>query len=190
MMNLIIQTHNIELTDWLRQYVEKKIGRLEKYLPDISEAKVELREEKTRSAADRAVAQVTLRSRRTILRAEERTGDMFASIDAVSDKLERRIRRFKGKHARNHKRGIAEAALLEESLSPAMAHDEEETSDDGHIVRTKRFDVYPMDSEEAIEQMELLGHDFFVFLNADAGQVNVIYRRRTGDYGLIQPVIA
>ena len=187
MMNLIIQTHNIELTDWLRQYVEKKIGRLEKYLPDIDEVRVELREEKTRSAADRAVAQVTVRSRRTILRAEERSGDMFASIDAISDKLERRIRRFKGKRARNHKRAIAEATLLEESLTPLPT--DEGNPEEGHIVRTKRFDVYPMDSEEAIEQMELLGHDFFVFLNTDEGQINVLYRRRTGDYGLIQPVL-
>ena len=190
-MNMIIQTHNVELTDWLRQYVEKKIGRLEKYMPDIDEVRVELREEPTRSASDRAVAQVTVRSRRTILRAEERTGDMFASIDAVSDKLERRIRRYKGKRARNHKRAIAEANIMEETMSPvAELLAEEEEPLDGGIVRTKRFEVYPMDPLEAVEQMELLGHDFFVFLNADEGQINVLYRRRTGDYGLLQPVIA
>ncbi len=190
MMNMIIQTHNVELTDWLRQYVEKKIGRLERYLPDIDEVRVELREEATRSASDRAVAQVTVRSRRTILRAEERSGDMFASIDAVSDKLERRIRRFKGKRARNHKRAIAEANIMEEAFSPAIGVLEEEESTNGGIVRTKRFEVYPMDPMEAVEQMELLGHDFFVFLNADDGQLSVLYRRRTGDYGLLQPVIA
>jgi len=191
MMNMIIQTHNVELTDWLRQYVEKKIGRLEKYMPDIDEVRVELREEATRSASDRAVAQVTVRSRRTILRAEERTNDMFASIDAVSDKLERRIRRYKGKRARNHKRAIAEANSMEESMSPvAELLLEEEESPDGGIVKTKRFEVYPMDAIEAVEQMEMLGHDFFVFLNADEGQINVLYRRRTGDYGLLQPVIA
>ncbi len=190
-MNMIIQTHNVELTDWLRQYVEKKIGRLEKYMPDIDEVRVELREEPTRSASDRAVAQVTLRSRRTILRAEERSGDMFASIDAVSDKLERRIRRFKGKRARNRKRAIAEANIMEETLSPvAELLQEEEETPDNNIVRVKRFEVYPMDPLEAIEQMELLGHDFFVFLNADEGQINVLYRRRNGDYGLLQPVIA
>ena len=189
MMNLIIQTHNVELTDWLRQYVEKKIGRLERYLPDIDEARVELREESTRSASDRAVAQVTLRSRRTILRAEERTGDMFASIDAVSDKLERRIRRFKGKRARNHKRAIAEANVIEEAFAPTAEMIEEEVPE-AEIVRRKRFEVYPMDPLEAVEQMELLGHDFFVFLNAETGQINVLYRRRSGDYGLIEPIIA
>ncbi len=191
MMNLIIQTHNVTMTDWLRQYVEKKIGRLEKYLPDIDEVRVELREESTRSASDRAVAQVTLRSRRTILRAEERTGDMFASIDAVSDKLERRIRRFKGKRARNHKRAIAEANIIESSVSPvADLLVEEDEKPEAGIVKTKRFEVYPMDPMEAIEQMELLGHDFFVFLNTDSGDINVIYRRRSGDYGLLHPVIA
>ncbi len=188
-MNLIIQTHNVELTDWLRQYVEKKIGKLERYLPDIDEVRVELREERTRSASDRAVAQVTLRSRRTILRAEERTGDMFASIDAVSDKLERRIRRFKGKRARNHKRAIAEVAELEESMTPVAEMVAEEVPEQA-IVRRKRFEVYPMDPTEAIEQMELLGHDFFVFLNAETGQINVLYRRRNGDYGLIEPIMA
>jgi len=191
MMNLIIQTHNVKLTDWLRQYVEKKIGRLEKYMPDIDEVRVELREESTRSASDRAVAQVTVRSRRTILRAEERSGDMFASIDAVSDKLERRIRRYKGKRARNHKRAIAAANNLAGTMVPVadMLQAEEEIPEAG-IVRTKRFEVYPMDPLEAVEQMELLGHDFFVFLNADEGQINVLYRRRTGDYGLLQPAVA
>ena len=191
-MNLVIQSHNIKLTERLKKYVEKKIGRMERYLPDIDEVKVELREEKTRSAADRYVAQVTLRSRRTILRAEERSGDVFAAVDAVSDKLERRIRRFKGKRARNRKRAIAEANAIEETVSPvADLLEEKEPAPEGVIVRTKRFEVYPMDAAEAIEQMELLGHDFFLFLNVDDGQnLNVLYRRRSGDYGLLQPDIA
>ena len=190
MMNLIIQTHNVELTDWLRQYVEKKMSKLEKYLPDIDEIRVELRRESTRSASDRDVAQVTVHSRGTILRAEERTGDMFASIDAVADKLERRIRRFKGKRARNHKRAIAEANVIEETMSSVAELLAEEEAPEAAIVRTKRFEVYPMDALEAIEQMELLGHDFYVFLNDDDGQINVLYRRRSGDYGLLQPIIA
>jgi putative sigma-54 modulation protein len=190
MMNLVIQSHNVELTEKLKLYVEKKIGRLERYLPDIDDVKVELREEKARSSSDRQIVQVTLRSRRTILRAEERTADIHASIDAVSDKLERRIRRFKGKRARNHKRAIAEANSLEQSVSPVADLLDEDVMSDGNIVRTKRFEVYPMDAAEAIEQMEMLGHDFFLFLNADDGQINVLYRRRSGDYGLLQPDIA
>lgn len=184
-MKLTIQAHNVELTDWLEEYVNKKIGKLDRFLPDIDEARVELREEKTRSAADRAVAQVTIRSRRTILRAEERTGDMFASIDAVTDKLERRIERFKGKTARNSKRAVAQASLIEEAV--AILPLEEEAEESGRIVRTKRFDMQPMDAEEALEQMELLGHDFYVFQNAENGAVNVLYRRRDGNFGLLQP---
>jgi putative sigma-54 modulation protein len=188
-MKLNIQAVNVELTDWLEQYVEKKIGRLDKYFPDIDEAKVELREEQTRSASDRAIAQVTLFSKRTILRAEERSGDMFASIDAVSDKLERRIARYKGKTARNSKRAVAQINQMQEVMvdeAEEAAVDEEEG---GSIARVKSFEVLSMDAEEAVEQMELLGHDFYVFLNADTGTINVVYRRLEHDYGLLQPEI-
>ncbi len=189
-MKLNIQAVNVELTDWLEKYVEKKIGRLDKYLPDIDEAKVELREEQTRSASDRAIAQVTLFSRRTILRAEERSGDMFASIDAVSDKLERRIARYKGKTARNSKRAVAQINQMQEVMvdeAEEAAVDEE--TEGSSIARVKSFEVLSMDAEEAVEQMELLGHDFFVFLNADTGTINVVYRRLEHDYGLLQPEI-
>ncbi|NOZ50647.1 MAG: ribosome-associated translation inhibitor RaiA [Chloroflexi bacterium] len=186
-MKLTIQVYNVKLTDWLEEYVNKKIGKLERFLPDVDEARVELREEKTRSAADRAVAQVTLRTPRTILRAEERSGDMFASIDAVSDKLERRIQRFKGKKARNHKRKVAAIAMAAEAIAePAEIED---TTEGVNIARIKQFGVQPMDPEEAVEQMELLGHDFYLFLNPDSNAINVVYRRRSGDYGLIQPVV-
>ncbi len=188
-MKLSIQVHNVKLTDWLEAYVEKKIGRLERYLPEANEARVELREEKTRSAGDRAVAQVTLRMPRITLRAEERSGDMFASIDAVSDKLERRIQRYKGKKARNHKRKVAEANMVAETVALTEFSEEEEPAAPV-IARIKQFGVQPMDPEEAVEQMELLGHDFFLFLNPENNAINVIYRRRSGDYGLIQPVVA
>ncbi len=189
-MKLNIQAYNVELTDWLEQYVDKKIGKLDKYLPDIDEAKVELREEQTRSASDRAIAQVTLFSPRTILRAEERTGDMFASIDAVVDKLERRIARYKGKTARNSKRAVAQISTIQEAadeeVDDAVVDD---VTESGSIARVKRFEVQPMSAEEAVELMELLGHDFYVFLNADTGTINVVYRRRDDDYGLLQPEV-
>ena len=187
-MKLTIQAHNVELTDWLEQYVEKKIGRLDKYLSDIDEARVELREEQTRSTSDRAIAQVTLFSRRTILRAEERSGDMFASIDAVSDKLERRIARHKGKTARNSKRAVAQVTNYSDAImTPPI---EEEEIEGINIARVKRFEIQPMDAEEAVEQMELLGHDFYLFLDPGSGAVNIVYRRREEDYGLIQPIFA
>ncbi|MBC7222895.1 MAG: ribosome-associated translation inhibitor RaiA [Anaerolineae bacterium] len=179
-MQLTIKGKNVEVTDTLRQYVEKKIGKLDRYLPNIDEARVELSTENTKSASDRQVVQVTIRSRRTILRAEERSSDMLAAIDAVADKMVQRINRFKGKR-RNRGRGAPAEAV------PASV---EEAEEEHRIVRVKRFPVIPMDEEEAIEQMELLGHDFFVFYNVNDDAINVLYRRRDGNYGLIQPELS
>jgi putative sigma-54 modulation protein len=180
-MELTIKGKNVEVTNRLNDYVEKKIGKLDRYLPTISEAWVELSTEGARAAQDRQVCQVTVRANGIILRAEERSDDMFTSIDAVLDKMYRQIARYKGKR-KNRWRG---AAVSMEPL-PLEAEEtfDEETS---NIVRTKRFRMTPMNPEEAVEQMELLGHDFFVFYDPDEGQINVIYRRKDGDYGLLQP---
>ena len=180
-MKIIIQGQNVEITDRLRGYVEKKVNRLARYLPTIDEARMELRVHQTRSAQDRQVAQLTVRTRGTILRAEERSGDLSASIDAVLDKMYRQIMRYKGKRYRRR----AQARQVEESLG--MMEEVELAEEPHRIVRVKRFPTPPMNEEEAIEQMELLGHDFFVFLNAESGEINVLYRRRDGDYGLIIP---
>jgi len=180
-MELSIKGRNVEVTDRLNDYVEKKIGKLDRYLPGISEAWVELSTEGARAAQDRQVCQVTVRANGTILRAEERSDDMFTSIDAVLDKMYRQIARYKGKR-KNRWRGSA--VPMEPLPLEAEEMYDEETS---NIVRTKRFRMTPMGPDEAVEQMELLGHDFFVFYNADEGQVNVIYRRKDGDYGLLQP---
>ncbi len=178
-MQLIIQGKNIEITDWLRQYVEKKTSRLDRYLPNIQEARVELSIEKVKSAQARQVAQITVRSNNgTILRAEERSHDIFASIDAVTDKMYRQIARFKGR--RQDRRGH----INEEPLPIEEEMEEEEAP---RIVRVKRFTMTPMDPDEAVEQMELLGHDFFVFYNPETESVNVVYRRTDGNYGLLQP---
>jgi putative sigma-54 modulation protein len=183
-MELTIKGKNMEVTDRLRDYVRKKIGKLDRYLPSISEAWVELSVEGTKAAQDRQVCQVTVRSNGTILRAEERSEDMFYSIDTVLDKMYRQIARYKGKR-KNRWRG---AAVPAEPLPGEYEQEvEEETSS---IVRYKRFPMTPMSPEEAVEQMELLGHDFFVFFNADEGQINVLYRRKDGNYGVIQPELA
>ncbi len=182
-MQLIIQGKNVEITDRLREYVEKKVGKLDRYLPTIDEARMELSTEHTRSAGARQVAQLTVRNKGTILRAEEKTSDIFTSIDAVLDKMYRQIARYKG---RRYRRG--RAAAQGEALPIELEEEEEE--EPRRIVRTKRFRLMPMDEEEAIEQMELLGHDFFVFYNASDGAINVLYRRKNGDYGLIQPELA
>lgn len=182
-MQLVIQGKNIEVSDWLRQYVEKKAGKLDRYLPDADEVRVELAVEKTKSAQDRQVVQMTVRANGRILRAEEKSADMFASVDAVMDKIHRQIARFKGRRLDRRTQG-SNAATAEMSAPVEVEIEEEETPS---IVRVKRFILTPMDEEEAAEQMELLGHDFFVFYNSRTAEVNVVYRRRDGNYGLLQP---
>lgn len=172
-MNIIITGKNMEIGDVLREYVEKKVKKLDRYLSTAREARVELAVEGTRDAEHSQVAQITLKSKGTILRSEERSSDIFASVDAALDKIYRQIIRYKEKRYRRG-RGAEKGLPLEEEETP-------------RIVRTKRFPVRPMDEEEAIEQMELLGHAFFVFFNASTGEVNVLYRRRDGNYGLIEP---
>ncbi|NLE75384.1 MAG: ribosome-associated translation inhibitor RaiA [Chloroflexi bacterium] len=177
-MQTIIKGKNVEITDTLREYVDKKVGKLDRYLPSIAEARIELATANTKSAEHRQVAQLTIRSNGTILRVEERTADMLASIDAVTDKMVQRINRFKGKRY-NRGRGQPVEAVAEEEVEEAPT-----------IARVKRFAMTPMEEQEAIEQMELLGHDFFVFYNARVQAINVLYRRRDGNYGLIQPELA
>ena len=189
-MELHITGKNVEFTDWLKQYVEKKIGRLDRYLPGIQETRVELVTQNSRRAGDRQVAQLTLRTNGSILRAEEKSDDMFASIDAVVDKMNRQIKRFKDKRQRGRGRDIDRAEQMETAAIEMEAVAAEEETVSGKIVRTKRFPIGPMSDEEAIEQMELLGHDFYVFYNVDDNRVNVVYRRADGDYGLLQPELA
>ena len=175
-MEVSVFTRNMEMTPRLREYVERKVGKLDRYLSEIDDVRVDLRVENARSAAHRQVAQLTVRTRGAILRTEERTNDMFASIDATLDKMYRQVARYKGKR-RDRRQSGNEALPIEE---PA-----EETT--GELVRVKRFEVRPMAAEEAIEQMELLGHRFYVFLDADDNTVNVVYQRNDGNYGLLQP---
>ncbi|MFQ5400319.1 MAG: ribosome hibernation-promoting factor, HPF/YfiA family [Anaerolineae bacterium] len=185
-MELIINSRNLEVTTRLENYVEKKTGRLDRYMPNLEEVHVDLSAENARSAVERQVAQITIRDNRgTILRAEERSNDMFAAIDAVVDKLYRQIERYQGKRRRKWRGGgNGEAAVIGEPLSFA---EEEEDEEEQTIVRRKRFPLHPMSAEEAVDQMELLGHDFFVFFNAEEEAVNVLYKRRDGNYGLLLP---
>lgn len=185
-MELFIHSRNMEVTDRLHDYVEKKTGRLDRYLPSLAEVRVDLAEENTRSAIERQVAQITIRDERgTILRAEERSNDMFASVDAVVDKLYRQINRYRGKRRRVRRGGGDDFSELE----PLIADEEllEELEEGPNIVRRKRFPLQPMSPEEAIEQMELLGHDFFLFFNPEEESVNLVYKRHDGDYGLLMP---
>jgi putative sigma-54 modulation protein len=181
-MEVIVSTRNLEPTPRLQEYVERKVNKLDRYLPDIDEAQVDLKVENTRSSDHRQVAQLTVRTTHgTILRAEERTNDMFASIDAVLDKMYRQVARYKGKRQARWQGSGEITPLLEEELTEEQV---------GELVRVKRFQVRPMSPEEAIEQMELLGHEFYVFLNAEENAINVLYRRTDANYGLLQPELA
>jgi putative sigma-54 modulation protein len=163
---------------------------MDRYLDVIEEAKVDLNYAKSaRSANDRQVAQITLWGKGVLLRAEERTDDIFASVDAVLDKLYRQIERYKGKHWKSRGDGRS-AKELAQAIEPLPTDTAELTVGD-MIVRRKQFLLTPMDEREAVEQMALLDHeDFFVFLNSDTNQVNVLYRRLDGKLGLIESEIA
>jgi putative sigma-54 modulation protein len=187
-MDIQIHARNFHVSDKLQQHVEKKLNRLDRYLPHISEIQVELAQEHYKRGGDRAIVQLTVRnSRGVILRAEEKSqNDIFAAVDVVVDKMHRQISRFKGKRRR---RAGDRFDVLEPELAATeeVPVDVEETEVDGEIVRRKELDLIPMNEEEAIEQIELLGHDFFVFYNAENGKVNVLYRRQGGGYGLLIP---
>jgi len=178
-MQLIISGKNLEVSDWLKEYVEKKIGKLDRYLPALAEARVELALEKTKNTKKSQVVQVTLRTNGTVMRGEERSSDFTVAIDTVAEKLYKQIERYKGKHAHGRTQG-EKAPLPQEAETPI-------STEPPHIVRIKRFPTPPMTEEEAIEQMELLGHNFFVFTNREHGKINVLYRRNDGNYGLIEP---
>ncbi len=189
-MQLAISGKNLEVTDSLRTYVEKKIGRLDRYLPNVIDARVELAVENTRAAKDRQIAQVTLRTKHAILRAEEASADMFASIDAVFEKMQRQVDRYKGKRWAKRIAGETAGEAGVAAAEEVAAEETEAEEPPARITRVKRFQMVPMDEEEAVEQMELLGHNCFVFFNVNQNQINVVYKRSSGDYGLIQPELA
>ena len=188
MLPLVVKGKNTDVSEGQRAYVEAKLGKLDRYLPNISVAEVEITREKTRSANERHVIQVTLTVNGTVLRAQEKAADFRSAVDSVADVVQRQIDRYKGKRWFSKERGPSarEVASGEEALTEAEAPTEEEEGGP-RIVRVKRFAMKPMSPEEAVDQMELLGHSFFVFLNQQTDQVSVLYRREDGDYGLIEP---
>ena len=190
-VQIYLKGKNIDIADDLRQYIEKRASKLDRYLPSLSEVRVDLSVQKTRSSQDRHVAQLTVRSNGAILRAEERADEISVAIDAVMEKMHRQIARFKGKRM-DRWQGQGQARLeADEPLFSSEVLDElaAEREQQRHVVRVKRFVVSPMDADEAAEQMELLGHDFFVFYNPDLGLINVIYRRHDGNYGVLAPEV-
>ncbi len=186
-LEVAIFPKNLELTERISGYINKKISKLDRFLSDIEETRVDLAYEKSaRNPSDRQVAQITLRGRGYILRTEERSDDIFTAVDLALEKMQRKIERFKGKRSRGRGDGTPAAEVAPQA--PAQAEEAEAAP---VIARRKTFDLVPMDETEAIEQMIQLGHEnFFVFFNANTNSINVLYRRRDGTYGLIEPTLA
>lgn len=180
-MRITITGKNVHPTDAVRAYAEKKLQHLGRYFSNIRDAHVEISTQRNWQTV-----QVNLDGDGIFLRGEERSPDMYASIDAVVEKLESQIKRFKGKLLRHPAQKLSESSIAEVPAGAGEGADGEEEPLPT-VVRTKRFNVKPMSAEEAAMQMELLNHDFFVFQNAETQQVNVVYRRRDGNYGLIEP---
>jgi putative sigma-54 modulation protein len=173
-MNIIINGRHLEITPALKSYAEEKVAKFERYLSDISEAVVTLSIEKKY----RHKAEVLLKVNGVLIQAEGVTGEIYASIDEVSEKLERQVKKYKEKLV-SYRKGAART-----NSSPKS----EPLSETGRIIKNKRFELKPMSPDEASMQMELLAKDFFVFINDISGDVNVIYQRRDGNFGLIEPV--
>ena len=173
-MRYIISGKNIDVTEGLKEAIYEKIGKLERYFTDDTEVHVTFSVEKERQKIE-----VTIPMKGNIIRAEEESTDMYVSIDLVEEIIERQLRKYKNKivERKQHGIGLNKAFLEEETLG----------EENIEIIRSKRFAIKPMDPEEACVQMELLGHDFYVFVNAETEEVNVVYKRKGSTYGLIEP---
>ncbi|MDQ0204260.1 ribosome hibernation-promoting factor, HPF/YfiA family [Pectinatus haikarae] len=178
MATFTIRGKNIEITPALRDYVEKKVGKVTKYFDTVGEITVLLTVIKGRH-----IVEVTVPVQGILLRGEESTMDMYTSIDLVIEKLERQIRKHKTKLERRFRNG----SFKIEAVPPISADESAGSEDEYPVVKTKRFAVKPMDVQEAIMQMNLINHEFFVFRDAKTEEVNVVYRRKDGNYGLIEP---
>ena len=175
-MKFVIIGRNIEVTEGLRDAVEDKIGKLEKYFHPDTEVHVTLSVEK-----DRQKIEVTIPVKGSIIRSEQVSSDMYASIDLVEEIIERQLKKYKNKIVDKHQSGG--------DFSPLFLENDYMEEEEIKIVRTKKFDIKPMYPEDACIQMELLGHSFYVFINAETDQVNVVYKRKGDSYGLIEPEV-
>ena len=191
-MELKIYTKDLEVDPEAHRYIQKKFKRLSRHLKALSDAKLELSRTSARAQADRVVAQMTLSADGYIIRGQERASTLFAAIDAVTDVVDGQIERYKGKVYRTEQaRRSARAGLDRGPASPDQpiegSDPEPDDSDSPRVVRTKRVTTRSMSMEDAIIEMELVGHSFFLFNNVDTGEYSVVYRRHEGDYGLIEP---
>ena len=190
-MELLITTRNLELSEQIESYVQKKLAPLQRRLKSVTDAKVEIRREPTRSAQDNVVVQVTMSLNGTLIRAEERAPTVNAAVDVVARALDRQVLRYKGRRFASlsvRKGGRGKSIRAVEAAPEEPSEEAEEiTVPSGKVVRVKRFAMSPLTLEEAAAQMELLGHSFFFFFNSASNQHNVLYQRLDGDYTVIEP---
>ncbi|OMP65774.1 ribosome hibernation-promoting factor, HPF/YfiA family [Domibacillus epiphyticus] len=182
MMNYNIRGENIEVTQAIREHVEKKISKLERYFTETPNANVHVN---LKVYNDKnAKVEVTIPMKNLVLRAEERNQDLYAAVDLITDKLERQIRKHKTKVNRKFREKGEPQDYFAVQADNSLPLDDDQ--DDLQVVRTKQFDLKPMDSEEAILQMNLLGHNFFIYTDAESDGTNIVYKRSDGKYGLIE----
>lgn len=168
-MQITLRSKNVEVTPAIREYIDKKIGRLTKYVDGLENAQVSLEVERGRH-----LVEVTIPHGSLILRGEEATGDMYSSIDLVTDKLERQLEKYRTRLQKKYR-----AADMRENVAAEVV--------EHRVVKTKRFPAKPISADEALLRLNLIGHDFYAFLNSETDSINVVYRRRDGNYGLLEP---
>jgi putative sigma-54 modulation protein len=184
-MEMHVTGKNLELQPETREYISRKMGKINKFLPNILSFDVVASEQMTRSPDQRFIVQVTLDSNGTLIRGEERGQDLYTATDKVFEVMSRQIEHYKGKLPYARGKGSSSVRTSTTEATAAVMAEAEETGP--RVVRTKKFDVKPMSLDEAVDQMELLGHDFFLFYNPDTNIMNLLYRRKDGNYGLIEP---
>lgn len=181
-MNLQVKGRNVDVTDALFAHAERKLGKVSRHLADEASCELELSVEHNPKIAESQVVEATVWTKGPVLRVRESSSDMYVSIDQVAERLERQVKRYRNRRSRS-------AHHHESPPEPAVAFELPDSPDEESavIVKQKQFIMKPMGAEEAALQLELIGHDFFVFTNADSDEINVIYKRRDGQYGLIEP---
>lgn len=191
-MNLTIRTHHTSLFDDFEAHAAQKLARLERWLPRLHDVVVEVKHEETKAAAHRYAVQVTVHAGGSIMRSEERAADPRVALDLAAEVLSRQAQRHKTRLKDRHHGGkgaTGAAPAPEREAGPANDLDDDEVEEYvlGKIVRVKQFEAKPMSHEEALAQMDLLGHDFFLFEDATSGEYAVLYKRKDGGYGLLSP---
>jgi ribosome hibernation promoting factor len=186
-MRLQVKGKNVEVSEAIRTYAEEKLGRLDRQLADPTRVELELAVEKNPSISANHVAEATVWTKGPVLRAKEASSDMRASIDLLVDKLERQVARYREKRRDHRHDAHRDGGGAGNGAADAATYTKTNEEGGPVIVKTKQFTLQPLSAEEAVEQLELVGHDFFVFRNAESDEINVVYRRRDGGYGLIEP---